>query len=93
MEYNVNKKAFIEVGNSQQLKKMINDKKREERKYLIGVDVYSYSDSELDIDLEIEDLKEHYELVEAFAECDVDGQCNFLCPWYDSDDGCKRRHV
>jgi hypothetical protein len=82
----VNKKAFVEVGSSQQLKQMIN----EERRYLIGVDVYSYADNELDIDLEIEDLKEHYELVEVFAECDVYGQCNFMCPWYSSDDGCKR---
>lgn len=89
----VNKKAFIEVGESLQLRQMVNDKKREERKYLIGVDVYSYTDSELDIDLEIEDLKEHYDQVEVFAECDVDGQCNFMCPWYSSVDGCKRGRV
>lgn len=60
MECTVNKKAFVEVGESLQLRQMVNDKKREERKYLIGVDVYSYTDNELDIDLEIKDLEEHY---------------------------------
>ena len=90
MECTVNKKAFVEVGESLQLKQMVNDKKREERKYLIGVDVYSYTDSELDIDLEIKDLEEHYDQVKVFAECEVNGQCNFMCPWYSSVDGCKR---
>ena len=93
MGSSVNKKAFVEIGESLQLRQMVNDKKREERKYLIGVDVYSYADSELDIDLEIKDLKEHYDQVEVFAECDVNGQCNFMCPWYSSVDGCKRGRV
>lgn len=93
MGSSVNKKAFVEIGESLQLRQMVNDKKREERKYLIGVDVYSYTDNELDIDLEIKDLKEHYDQVEVFAECDVDGQCSFMCPWYSSVDGCKRGRV
>ena len=62
MECTINKKAFVEVGESLQLRQMVNDKKREERKYLIGVDVYSYKGKEegIDIDLEIKDLEEYY---------------------------------
>lgn len=82
--------VIIEVGNSEQLTKMVNKKIED----LIAVDVYKYPEKQegIDIDLEIRDLKEHYERVLVYATCDTPvAQCNMLCPWYDNLEGCKRK--
>lgn len=91
MGSSVNKKAIVEVGTSEQLTKMVNEKIKENRKYLIAVDVYKYPEKEegIDIELEIKDLEEHYDCVLVYATCDTPAaQCNMLCPWYDNLKGC-----